>query len=431
MGNMPIINLHRVVGFIFIAIILSNLLLSRTWLCQTVSRLRPLIWPIFLLLSYYFWRLLSVFASQNIPYSLFLVTLDILLQFVIFISVIISFNDSFNVRSGLKAILFGAVVVVIIGLIEFFSESNIFVSLVPNSSRNIEFIATAIEEKIRDNYRVQTAFMHPLVLAEYLIMVIPVSAIFLFDKTFFTRICSYIVFIGGIFVLFSTGSRSGIVVLGVEFIFYLLFLLFCNIKLYRGANHSTLESGLAPQVPVLEWYFNKKRISSLLTVSIASTALLTIFVVASYYGRDLILGRGSAETMSTVARVVQLINGISAVSNKPLLGYGPGSAPEYVGVENIASGRLTLDNYYLTVVVESGIPTLVLLIVNLIIYYLYSRYIVSSNTLFSKHSMNLISCSIIGFIIFCFILSSYEVFGIAFAIFGMVLVLYRNKVTII
>lgn len=403
-GNMPIINLHRIIGVVFIVLLASNTLLSRAWLIRSIDRLRLLKEPLLIITFFYFWRLLSIFSSPNIPYSFFLIMIDILLQFVIFISIIVSFEDSYDVKIGLKAILFGAVLVVLLGLIEFISEQNLFVKLVPNSSKNIEFIASAIEEKIRDNYRVQAAFMHPLVLAEYLIIVIPISASFIFDKEFVTRFSSLFVFFGGILVLYSTGSRSGIVVLGVQLIFFLLLTSYQNAKTYRGFN-------------------------SFLRTFVGSVSLIILVAAGCYYGRDLIIGKGSAETMSTVARIVQLINGISAVSNKPLLGHGPGFAPEYAGVENIASGRLTLDNYYLTVVIESGLPALLLLILCFVLFYRYSRLCLHTESiLFNTHIINLISCSVVGFIVFCIILSTYEVFGIAFAIFGMILVLYRNNI---
>lgn len=399
-GNMPIMNLHRAIGILFTVVFVSNILLSRVWLNLLVSRLKPVLRPVTIVSCFFIWRLLSAFASKDITYSAFLAIIDILLQFVIFIVVVVSFDELIDVKNGFKAVLFGSVLVVLLGTIEYFTERNIFVSLVPDSYKNIDFIASAIEEKVRDNYRVQVAFMHPLVLAEYLIMVIPISLSFLTEKRLLIRVCSIFVFCGSILVLLATGSRSGIVVLGAQIFSFCLYLIFCNGK-YRLRLRSFVLSFL------------------LITASIAITSI---------YGKTLILGKDSAETMSTIARLVQLLNGIYAVLKKPIWGYGQGFAPDYVGVENIATGRLTLDNYYLTLVVESGIPALVLFILILLTFYRCSRLNNNMHIYWNKYAANLISCSLIGFIIFCFILSTYEVFGIAYAILGFTLVLHRISI---
>jgi len=397
-GSLPILNFNRVIGLILVSVFLLNSLLSRAWLSQAIGRLTPVSKPIFVVFVFFIWRFISTVASKDIVYSLFLVTLDFLLQFVVFIAVVISFDDLEVVKKAFKAILISAVFVVLFGIVEHLFEKNIFTSLVPNSYKNVDFVASAIEEKVRDSYRVQVAFMHPLVLAEYLTIIIPIAGMFLLDKySKFTRSYAFFVFIGGFYVLYSTGSRSGVVVLIMQFLCFFFFYL-----MLKSQNEISV----------------KKIITG------GSLFCISIFI-GVFYGKDYIIGKGSAEVMSTAARVLQLLNGIEAVYKKPIMGYGQGFSAEYIGVENISTGQLTVDNYYLNLVVESGVPAVVLFVVMILVFLRYALYINIINSLFDRMASICIFSLLMGFTVFSFILSNHEAFGVVFSIFGLILVLYR------
>lgn len=398
LGSLPILNFNRAIGLILLIVFALNSITSKAWLSVAFSRLRPVSKPVMLLFIFFMWRFMSAFASKNIIYSLFLAAIDFLLQFLIFIAVVISFDDLKKIKNAFKIILISAVFVVLFGIIEHLCEKNIFVNLVPDSYRNVDFVASAIKDKVRDTYRVQGAFMHPLVLAEYLIVIIPIAGLFINDKqSILNRLFAFFVFTGGIIVLYSTGSRSGIVVFATQSLLF-----------------------------VLPLFLNRPKTNIDFIKAVLASAYFCITVIcAGLYGKDIIIGRGSAEVMSTAARVLQLLNGVEAVVKKPILGYGQGLAADYIGVENIATGQLTVDNYYLTIAVESGIPSVIIFIMFISLFIKYSFNIHTMNALFNKNASNIFFCSVAGFAIFCLILSNYEAFGIIFSILGLMLVMRR------
>jgi O-antigen ligase len=61
-----------------------------------------------------------------------------------------------------------------------------------------------------------------------------------------------------------------------------------------------------------------------------------------------IAGDISMEETSTLARVVQLDSGWEAIKQRPILGYGLGNAAQ-------AISRSAVDNYYLSIFIETGI----------------------------------------------------------------------------
>lgn len=403
MGTLPIINPQRVVGLLLVLCVVLNSLLSRSWYARGVERLKLAKGPVLLVSSFFLWRLLSAFFSEDPVYSLFIVTIDIMLQFVFFILIIVEFNSRRDVRAGLNIILAGAILVVLFGVIESITEHNIFFSLAPSGSSDTAYIASAVSEKIRESYRVQAAFLHPLVLAEYLVIVIPVAVMFLFflQCRLLFKISAAFVLAGGLYVLICTGSRSGIVAFGIQIIVFSFFLLRQKIKKSRGFR-------------------------TVFVFTVAVGVFCAVSVVAYYYGPNLLLGRDSTEMSSTATRLIQLYKGSSAVEDKPLMGWGPGVGGNYAAVENPKTGMATVDDYYLSLALESGIPALVLFVLMLWMFIQKSRQIAKLSTINYSRTAEFFSISLIGFAIFCTILSIYEIFTIIFVIFGLIIVMQRD-----
>jgi O-antigen ligase len=213
----------------------------------------------------------------------------------------VEFNGKRDVRRILNVILAGAVLVVFFGLVESATERNVFALLAPAGSSDADYIASAVASKYREGYRVQGAFLHPLVLAEYLVLVFPVAAYFLFQfsGSLRVRMSAAFVVIPGFLVLLHTGSRSGLVAFGVQAIMILIFLLHKKMKKTMG-------------------------LGNLLAVSAAIGAVFAVIALGYIYAPQLLLGRDSAEASSTFTRLLQLQNGIGIIEKKPIIGTGPG-----------------------------------------------------------------------------------------------------------
>jgi O-antigen ligase len=62
---------------------------------------------------------------------------------------------------------------------------------------------------------------------------------------------------------------------------------------------------------------------------------------------------------SSSARVEMLTRGMSAIIDKPLLGYGHGMSVYLAGMVG-SDGHLTIDNYFLSMALDEGMPSLII-----------------------------------------------------------------------
>jgi O-antigen ligase len=145
-------------------------------------------------------------------------------------------------------------------------------------------------------------------------------------------------------------------------------------------------------------------------------SIFGIFVI-----NELVSGRSPKEALSSTYRIKQLQIGVPLLFNKPIVGYGVGEAIEVAGIY----GK-SIDNYYLLLALESGLPSLV--------FFLYLLYLIIKNgfTIYKKSDNDLgnlggvLTVSIIGFAVFMSVLSLKQVFPIVFLTFSMILCIRGN-----
>ena len=85
--------------------------------------------------------------------------------------------------------------------------------------------------------------------------------------------------------------------------------------------------------------------------------IVAIAAAAVPVARHLIAGQSQDEQSSSAGRLVQSERGAETVVENPVLGVGPRMAGKYAGIRD-AFGA-TVDNWYLTIVVESGVGALI------------------------------------------------------------------------
>jgi hypothetical protein len=98
----------------------------------------------------------------------------------------------------------------------------------------------------------------------------------------------------------------------------------------------------------------------------------------------------------------------------------------YAAVENPVTGMATVDNYYLSLALESGLPAMLLFILILWTFIRRSRRMAAIPGNFCGRVAECFSLSFIGFAVFCMILSIYEIFTLVFVLFGILLVMERD-----
>jgi O-antigen ligase len=200
---------------------------------------------------------------------------------------------------------------------------------------------TAATEKIRDGvYRVQGTFEHPLSLVQYLAMTVPLLYL-VFRKWKALAVPPFLIICAA---LLYTGSRSAIVALFLSMVAMLVL-----------TTHVRLRSG------------SGRRNRGLILGSLV--ALYGVILVGGgVLINEAVNGESDSQNASTATRLIQINNGLLAIKQRPIFGFGPGEASRVImGIGETESGgetifRETTDNLFLTRVVESGIPSVLALI---------------------------------------------------------------------
>jgi len=231
----------------------------------------------------------------------------------------------------MKVITLGAGVAGLIAISEAATGQLLASFLSPIIPNDQEWLRVAQEIKIRDGvFRAQATHTHPLSLGEFLAFTAPFAMVFavnaktFYGKSFWAGLMLAIVF--GALLTSSRGALLGIVVAG-------------------GA------SGL-----VLGYRFLKTNASYQFRplAGVISLALIAASPIVFVGGYKMITGAGGASASnSSQARLDQIELAIPKIMKRPIGGYGTGRAARALGYW----GRtLTVDNYYLTLALDLGLP---------------------------------------------------------------------------
>ena len=165
----------------------------------------------------------------------------------------------------------------------------------------------------------------------------------------------------------------------------------------------------------------KNQVGLALVLSII-ISIITL-VGAKSIGEKLISGRTAKEAGSSSIRLLQMELGIPLIVDRPIIGYGPGEAAEVLGLK-----AKTIDNYYLSLAIESGLPELVLFILILLYFLRYAWKL--HNKLPPTQSALAIAIfwSIAGNALFLTVLSLEQVMPLMFLIFSMLIVLRSDQI---
>ncbi len=254
--------------------------------------------------------------------------------YLIFFIAISTVNSPEAVTKLLATFICAVFVASLFGLYESMVGNNLFLTYLEVDS---DYLQQVLRAKIRDgSYRIQATFSHPLTLSECLAMAAPLSAAVLLRHRFtLARFGLFSVFIGIVtYVIYLTGSRSGIGALLLSL--GIASTLICIAKMKRERERNSINSV----------FF------ILLLVALAFS-----FAFAIYLLSDILIGRTTREFNSAMVRLDMWASGLKLAAASPLLGYGQDMAAYTLGFRG-HGGVLTIDSYYLSVLLESGYPSL-------------------------------------------------------------------------
>jgi hypothetical protein len=290
-----------------------------------------------LVLGLFVWRLITAFAGEQPLYSLPVVAVELFDYLPAFLMVLTWVRDSNDVVRLAKWLTTAAAIIVGFTVIEVIKHQNIFAPFIVIDAANAEFVKYALEEKVRGGgYRAQASFNHPLLLAQFMVTVLPLVTLSFFargaGKT--AKFTAGFVLMMTPFVIWATHTRSAYAIAALVII------------------------GLA-WLPVVRNFRNPQKNSKGGLLSVVALLVVTAivpFVVAIIL--QLTAGRTREESGSSEARVQMFRRAVDPVLQNPAFGEGPG-----VGILQAAltttRGRVTLDSYYLIVALDSGLPAVI------------------------------------------------------------------------
>ena len=258
-------------------------------------------------------------------------------------------------------------------------------------------------------HRVQSIFTHPTTLSEYLALVAPFVFDFAVQKNkFLIRVAAIATVCLMAFVVYLTNSRTGSIGFFVAFLVYAFF---WSVEQRRSGERGLFGSAVFYGYPVAAF-------------------VLTIASVFVGRIRNKVWG-GSETRTSTNGREMQWEKGIPIIKHNPI-GHGIDTSGLVLQFRE-PNGQLTVDSYYLTMLLDVGV-------VGFLIY--YAIWIVSiaqtgrTSMLVGQEDRELsllipITCTLINYLIIKSVMSQIDNHPLVYTILGMgVALTYRAKVVL-
>lgn len=294
-----------------------------------------------LFVIYYFWmgwRVLTTMMSDYPLGGLAEIVREIVFIQVGFISgFLITFQDD-NQQALLKTLIVCSVFVGFAGLLEALEHINRFVPLAVASNDGYAHLAlkNIASDKIRDGaYRVQSTYGHPILFSQFCGAIIPLLLVATKAcKGAMWKFLAFVAIIVCVVGIVKSGSRSGVLAAGVAFAI-LATIIWLRHTLKKGGG---------------------------LAVSVGGLPLIVIaLIIGATSFNSSIQGKTREEASSTATRQLQLSRAVRALKDSPIIGFGQGAALQLAGVPG-SKGLLTMDIHYVSLVLDSGVPGLLLFV---------------------------------------------------------------------
>jgi len=290
---------------------------------------------------YLAWALFSAVLSVAPFASIYYLVKLMIGPVLVFMVALSCLQNRKDVDFVLLLMVLAALIAATLGMLEAVMQKNLFYDLVPSlfpqgdEGGDVWAEKLASDKSRAGDYRVMSTFTHPLTFGEYLALILPIAAYLVgFAPQLWRRLLGLITIPAILAGLYVAHTRSPLLAAGTVVIGLIGFFGVRALRKKRSFAASTIG------------FF-------VLVASVLAVVLL--FGVAM----ELAVGRNLAEAASTSARVAMFQRGSGLVLEQPLVGYGPGLAAITLGFLP-GFTTLTIDSYYLSVAMESGLPGLAL-----------------------------------------------------------------------
>ena len=355
--------------------------------------------------GYALFRVISCFASISPVASLMLVFWEVLFYYSMFFVGAILFNQQSLQDWVIKIMLILALLISMYSGVEWVIKKNILMQIAPIADELAMFQKALALSRIRDGFfRAQGTFEHPLLLAEFAAMSVcfGLSTFLWKNKNTSFRLLGFATFVFALIAALLTGSRSPLISISVATSFIIVLWFFANDKA-REKSKAGLRKLLAFST-----------FSAVMLISIPAFTLL-------------VKGSSKLEEASSSVRIYMLKLGWESIKSNPMLGTGPGTSGSVAGILS-GSGVNTLDNYFLSIAIESGLPALALLLLALLfpVWVIFIKIMNDDNTINRSFLSSIMGFLIVTVLMHTILWMPYNLF-FAFIFIGMALASMRTN----
>ncbi len=314
---------------IIVMILFISLVLSFTQNREYISQRISLVYQqnkmlINLLLLFSILKVISLsLNSWQLLYYIMLFN-DFLLTGFVFILTILLITSKEDINRLVKMFFYGYVIVLILTLIESFTQYPLLGIFM---SGGMQLEKDYSESVFRGaHYRASGSFLTSITLGEYLVLLFPIAVAYIYRHKY-SLILKVVFFLLFCYAVYSTGSRSTILMSVVMIYFYLL------IILYRGDQLTRFIVNIFNLILAgFSFYFIYNYISNL---------------VMNFHGRYDLLGVDS-ETISSTSRALQYVRVYDIMHEAPFFGFG-----RMMNFRDFLGSAI--DNRYFWMIMEVGI----------------------------------------------------------------------------
>jgi hypothetical protein len=377
----------------------------RMQLSARIATFRPFLLMLWLFLG---WSLLCAILSETPFPSLYYLVKLMIGPVLIFFIALSCLRDRKDVDFALLLMVVAALIACAVGMLEAVQKTNLFYEIVPSlfpqGDEGADFWAEKLAgDKSRAGvYRVMSTFTHPLTFGEYLALSLPLAVyLIMFAKQRWRRLIGLVALPAIMAGLYVAHTRSPLLAAAVAVL------------------------GLAGFLGMLA--MRQKRSFAVSAVGFFAMVAFAFALVALVgVAMELAAGRNTEEVASSFARVIMLQRGGALVLEQPLVGYGPGLAAVTLGFLP-GFKTLTMDNYYLSVAMESGLPGLALFI-GLLGYPISRGLITSVRSPWKEGArMAVIAVALLGFAVVKLVLSLTSNLDVVFLLIALLVISFEPE----
>lgn len=238
--------------------------------------------------------------------------------------------------------LFSSIILIAISILEIINKENVFTYFLHNTNLTEYQEADLLSKMRSDTRRIQASFANPLTYGQFIIMIIPILL-------FFRKIISkkkwiwYVTILSLGALTFMIKSRAATLILFLIILYGLYYFFF-----------------------ITKIKFSSKILVFLLCFLLGLVVfdLINHSIVADFFGGE--------SLMSDDNRLQQFILAGPLISENIWSGYGFGMGAEVLDYGSLGRANGTIDNYFLTIILDSGILTLITFIILCIT--IFSKY---------------------------------------------------------